>query len=77
MLILDDFYGYHVLARLYKVRHIQMSPHESAFYPPGLFSVQENIRFPIDAVKIQKDSPVLKIFRHLKLIPIPKIGIEE
>jgi hypothetical protein len=47
------------------------------FDSANLFSIQEDIRFPVNAVEIQPSHLSCSQHRRGKLGPIPEVGIEE
>ena len=77
VIILDDFDGDHILARRYDIRYVEDAPDEGAIDASQLLTVQIDIGFPVDAVEIQEDPVFLEVGRHLELVAVPEVRIEE
>ena len=77
MIIPNDLYSHHILARSDNIRHVELTPHKGSFDTTQFLSVQIDIRFPVDAVEIQEQAILLESFGYFKLVAIPEVGPEE
>ena len=75
--VLDNFYGQHVLAGNDMLGYIVHTTHKGTFHQAKLGSVQVDVGFPVDTVKVQEQAFLLEAFGYFEFISIPEVGIEE
>ena len=77
MLGLDNLYSQHVFALSEQVGNLCLTAYECAFYAIDALSIQIDVSFPVNAIKIKKYSLPYHLFRQDESSAIPKVGIEE
>ena len=77
MLGLDNLYSQHVFALSEQVRNLCFTAYECPFYAIDALSIQIDVGFPVNAIKIKKYSLPYHLFRQEECSAIPKVGIEE
>ena len=77
MFVFDDLYSHYVLTRNNYIRHIELATHKGTLDTAGLLTVHINVCFPVDTIEVQEDTFLFEVFRHGKLVAIPKVGVEE
>ena len=77
MLSLDNLDGQHIFALSQQVSNLCFTAYECAFYAIDALSIQIDVSFPVNTIKIKKYSLTYHLFWQDESSAIPKVGIEE